>query len=397
VILSTTIQETLMLLLWSSVGGVLIAYVVYPLLIWLLSLFFGGRKSDCPTLRADQLPAVSLLISAHDEESCIEDRIQNALATDYPSDKLEICIASDGSVDRTNEIVSGLPERNVRLLAYDLRRGKAATLNSSICQIEGDIVIFSDANTLFEPTAIARLVRWFADPSVGVVCGKLVLTDSKTGRNVDGLYWHYETFLKQCEGKLGGLLGANGAIYAMRRALYQPIPDNTIIDDFVIPLFAKLKHPFRIVYDATAIAHEETAPTIGHEFWRRVRIGSGDYQSLLLLWPLLNPRHGWTTFTFVGHKLLRWLSPFFLLTAIASNIFLLPRPFYMVTLLIQLAFYTTALIGIWAVGDNRGTKLLRCATLFCSVNAALLMGFFRWATTVQTGMWQRTDREVDPA
>jgi cellulose synthase/poly-beta-1,6-N-acetylglucosamine synthase-like glycosyltransferase len=252
--------------------------------------------------------------------------------------------------------------------------------------------VFSDANTKFEPGAIERLVRWFADPSVGVVCGKLVLTDSQTGRNVDGIYWRYETFLKQCEGKLGGLLGANGAIYAMRRELYQPIPDNTIVDDFVIPLFAKLKHRFRIVYDATAIAHEETAPTIGHEFWRRVRIGSGDYQSLLLLWPLLNPRHGWTTFTFIGHKLLRWLSPFFLLMALVSNIFLLPRPFYVLTLLIQLAFYTTAFVGIWAVGDNRATKLLRAATLFCSVNAALLVGFFRWATTVQTGMWQRTDR-----
>jgi cellulose synthase/poly-beta-1,6-N-acetylglucosamine synthase-like glycosyltransferase len=333
-----------------------------------------------------------LLISAHNEETCIADRVQNALASDYPSDKLTICIASDGSVDRTNEIVGAFPDTQVRLLAYDVRRGKAATLNSSIRQIKSDIVVFSDANTLFEPDAISRLVRWFADPSVGVVCGKLILTDSKTGRNVDGRYWRYETFLKQCEGKLGGLLGANGAIYAMRRELYCPIPDNTITDDFVIPLFAKLKHRFRIVYDATAIAHEETAPTIGHEFRRRVRIGSGDYQSLLLLWPLLNPRHGWTSFTFVGHKLLRWLSPFFLLTAIVSNIFLLPSPFYVATLLIQLAFYTTALVGIWAVGDSRATKLLRGATLFCSVNAALLVGFFRWATTVQTGMWQRTDR-----
>ena len=191
--------------------------------------------------------------------------------------------------------------------------------------------------------------------------------------------------------------GANGAIYAMRRELYRPIPDNTIVDDFVIPLFAKLKHRFRIVYDATAIAHEETAPTIRDEFRRRVRIGSGDYQSLVLLWPLLSPKYGWTSITFFGHKVLRWLSPFFLLAAGVSNLFLLSQPFYRVTLLAQAAFYAAAFAGIWVTGQSRLTKLLRATSLFCSVNAALLMGFFRWATTVQTGMWQRTDRETELA
>jgi cellulose synthase/poly-beta-1,6-N-acetylglucosamine synthase-like glycosyltransferase len=255
----------------------------------------------------------------------------------------------------------------------------------------------SDANTLFAPDAISRLVRWFADPSVGVVCGKLVLTDSETGRNVDGLYWRYETFLKQCEGRLGGLLGANGAIYAIRRELYRPIPDNTIIDDFVIPLYSKIKHRFQIVYDATAIAHEETAANIRQEFHRRVRIGSGGYQSLVHLWPLLSPQHGWTSFTFIGHKLLRWLSPFFLLGAAATNVFLLPRPLYLGIMIGQVCFYITALVGIWVTGDSWLVKIFRGVSLFCSVNAALMLGFFRWATTAQSGMWQRTDREVDVA
>jgi cellulose synthase/poly-beta-1,6-N-acetylglucosamine synthase-like glycosyltransferase len=224
-----------------------------------------------------------------------------------------------------------------------------------------------------------------------------VLTDARSGRNVDGLYWRYETFLKKCEGRLGGLLGANGAIYAMRKQLFCSIPDNTIIDDFVIPLLAKLKHDFRIVYDETAIAHEETPPTIGHEFRRRVRIGTGDFQSLALLWGLLSPRHGWTCLTFIGHKLLRWLSPFFLLLAFIVNLFLLSQPIYLATFLGQCAFYATAIVGMTLRGNGILTKLARTISLFCSVNAALLVGFVRWATMPQTGTWQRTDREADYA
>ena len=394
--MASTTFDVFASIFWVSFGAVVFAYVGYPLFLYACS-----RASDAlhpPSGEVNfELPLVSLLIAAHNEDSCIEERIQNALASEYPRDKLEILIASDGSVDRTNEIVNGFAHENVRLIAHDVRRGKAATLNSSIREAKGNIVVFSDANTAFEPRAIEHLARWFSDPNVGVVCGKLVLTDAKTGRNVDGLYWRYETFLKQCEGRLGGLLGANGAIYAMRRELYCPIPDNTIIDDFVIPLYAKIAHRFRIIYDATAIAHEETAATIRQEFRRRVRIGSGDYQSLVHLWPLLSPRHGWTSFTFVGHKLLRWLSPFFLLIAAISNVFLLPRPLYVATLIAQILFYATAFAGIWVTGDSRKIKALRGVSLFCSVNAALLFGFFRWATTVQTGTWQRTDREVDLA
>jgi hypothetical protein len=239
------------------------------------------------------------------------------------------------------------------------------------------------------------LVRWFNDPDVGVVCGKLVLTDSSSCRNVDGLYWRYETFLKKCEGRIGGLLGANGAIYAMRRAFYCPVPDNTIVDDLVIPLSAKLRHRFRIIYDLTAVACEESAPSIRQEFQRRVRIGSGDFQSLAILWPLLNPRHGWTAFTFACHKLLRWLSPFMLVIALVVNAMLARTPIYSAILVMQLTFYCTALLGFWIRGTSLVTKIVRATSLFCSVNAALLIGCFRYLTTQQTGAWQRTDRNAE--
>ncbi len=231
--------------------------------------------------------------------------------------------------------------------------------------------------------------------SIGAVCGKLVLTDPVSGRNADGIYWRYESFLKQCEGRLGGLLGANGAIYALRRELYVPVPANTITDDFVIPLLAKLKHGCRIVFDAQAIAHEETAADIRGEFRRRVRIGTGDYQSLMLLWPLLDPRHGWTSLTFFCHKLLRWLSPFLLLAVFVSNLFLLAQPIYVATFALQLLFYGTALVGYRLTGNHVVVKLLRATSLFCSVNAALLVGFWRWLVDTPSGMWQRTSREAE--
>ncbi len=381
---------------WVCVGTVAFTYALYPLSIWSLSRLFGSCRTgqfEAGTV----LPKVTLLISAHNEEKCIAARVCNALASDYPRDKLEIVIASDGSDDRTNDIVRTFAPQGVRLIAYPERRGKAAVLNSAIGEIGGEIVVFSDANTNYEPDAIRHLVRWFIDPEIGAVCGKLLLTDPVTGRNADGIYWRYESFLKQCEGSLGGLLGANGAIYAMRRELFCPVPAHTITDDFVIPLLAKLRHGFRIVFDATAVAHEETASDIGGEFRRRVRIGTGDYQSLTTLWPLLDPRHGWTSFTFLCHKLLRWLSPFMLVGMFVANLFLLTRPLYAGLFAAQLVFYAVALVGFRLTGNHGTVKLLRATSLFCSVNAALLVGFWRWLVATPSGTWQRTSRDAEIA
>jgi cellulose synthase/poly-beta-1,6-N-acetylglucosamine synthase-like glycosyltransferase len=280
---------------WVCLVAVAFAYLGYPLLILFLAHAFG-RKPKPPNPDQSRLPVVSLLIAAHNEESDIEARILNALALDYPADKLEIVIASDGSADGTNEIVWRYTERyrgRVQLFAYETNRGKATVLNDSVRRLRGELVILSDANTFMAPDAALRLAAWFADPDVGVVCGRLVLSDPKTGRNVDSLYWKYETFLKKCESRLGALLGSNGAIYAIRKELFPEVRPGTLIDDFVIPLEGKRRSGCRIVYDIQAVAREETPSTIFAEFRRRVRIGAGGFQSIGLLWPLLSPSHGW--------------------------------------------------------------------------------------------------------
>src|SRR5262245_23212365 len=232
---------------WVCLGLVAYTYVGYPVVIWCLARLFGQRRHR-PAAPAE-FPTVTLLIAAHNEEAEIEERIRSALATDYPASRLEIIIASDGSSDATPAIVRRYADRGVRLLDYSQRRGKAAVLNAAMREATGSIILLSDANTHIDAPALRCMVRWFADPQIGVVCGRLILHDPARGRNVDSVYWSYETFLKQNESRLGALLGANGAIYAIRRSCYHPIPDGTIVDDFVIPLLAKLRTGCAIIYD----------------------------------------------------------------------------------------------------------------------------------------------------
>jgi cellulose synthase/poly-beta-1,6-N-acetylglucosamine synthase-like glycosyltransferase len=381
----------LQLVFWGSLLLVAYSYAGYPLLLWLLARRFGRRAAPADLAEAD-LPSVSLLVAAYNEEAEIDKRVQTALMTDYPRHRFEVVIASDGSSDRTAEIVRRYAGRGVRLLDYQQRRGKASVLNSAFPEVKGDVVLLSDANTATDPRAVRKLVRWFADPRVGVVCGRLILTDPATGRNVDSLYWKYETFLKKGEGRLGALLGANGGIYALRRELFAPIPAETIVDDLVIPLRARLRTGCRIVYETEAVAYEETPAAIGAEFHRRARIGAGGFQSIAWLWRLLDPRQGWTAFAFWSHKVLRWLGPFFLLALLGSHLGLLDLPAYRYGLGVHLGFYLVSVAAAFAPARPRLLKPLRLTTMFTSMNAALLVGFWRWVRGTQKGTWKRTAR-----
>jgi cellulose synthase/poly-beta-1,6-N-acetylglucosamine synthase-like glycosyltransferase len=376
---------------WACLAAVAYAYVGYPLVIWCLSRIFGRRARPlaCPDA---ELPFLSLLIAAHNEEDEIETRLENALAIDYPPDKLEIVVACDGCTDATPAIVRRFEARGVHLLQLARRRGKTAALNAAVPGLRGDVVMLSDANTHTDRDAARMLARWFRDPKVGVVCGRLVLTDPVTGRNVDSLYWKYETFLKKCEGRLGGLLGANGGIYAMRRELFAPVPDDTLIEDLVIPLDARIRTGCALVYEPGAVAREETPADVAAEFQRRSRIGAGGFQCLGRLWPLLDPRQGWVAFTFWSHKVARWLCPFALVGLLVSNLALAGEAFYYAVILAQAGFYATALTAGRLPGQSRAVRLLRLTTMFTAMNTALLAGFWRWARGTQKAAWVRTPR-----
>ena len=387
----TSAQQSLLVAFWACTVLTAYAYAIYPLLVWSLSGWLG-RSSSTSLQDPERWPDLTLLIAAYNEEAVIEERILNALAMDYPPDRLEVVIGLDGCSDGTASIVRRFDDRRLRVLEYSHRRGKASVLNAAMAEIGSEIVMMSDANTAIDPHAARGLVRWFRDPAVGAVVGRLILTDPRTGRNVDSLYWKYETFLKRCEGRLGALLGANGAIYAIRREIYVPIPPETIIDDFVIPLLAKLRSGGAIVYDYYAVAREETPADVSSEFHRRARIGAGGFQSIALLWRLLDPRRGWVALTFFSHKVLRWLCPFFLIGLFASNLLLLDRPYFGWTLGAQMAFYGVSLLADLVPKRIKLPKLIRLMTMFTSMNAALLLGFVRWISRRQNAAWRRTAR-----
>ncbi len=378
------------------------AYVGYPAVIWALSRLFG-RAPVRPVVPDADLPRLSLLIAAYNEAGHIEDRVRNALAMDYPAGMLEVVVASDGSTDDTADLVREFASRGVRLLAYAKRRGKSSVLNDALPLCTGSVVMLSDANTLTEPDAARNLAAWFVDPAVGVACGKLVLVDPVDGRNVDGLYWRYETFLKLCESRLGALLGTNGGIYAVRKSAFRPIPPDTIVDDFVLPLLARQETGCKIVYDRGAVATEETPSSIASEFQRRARIGAGGFQAIGLLGGLTHPRHGWLAFAFVNHKLLRWASPFLLVFALLGNLvwvmLCMPHvgnvfhlPWAALALSLQVGFYAASLLAGMLPARPKLFKLFRLPAMFTSMNAALAVGFWRWLRGRQNSAWARTDR-----
>jgi len=376
---------------WCCAGLVVYTYLLYPALLLVLANLRRSRTPPDDLQEAD-LPTVSVLIVAHNEEISIRARIQNLLELDYPREKLELVIASDSSSDATVAISKEYEDQGVRVFDFSARTGKAGVLDRVIPKLAGSIAVLSDANTVMDPAAIKRLVRWFRDVRVGVVCGKLILTDPSTGRNVDSLYWRFETLLKRCEGTLGALLGANGGIYALRRSVFTGLRHDTIVDDFVIPLLARIRTGCRIVYDESAIAYEETPPEIAIEFRRRSRIGAGAFQSMSVLWPLLDPRQGWIAFTFISHKVLRWLCPFFLLGMAIANLILVDAGIYGMFMAAGVLFCLTALLGHYSTIGSSAGRVVRLTTMFATMNAALLVGFFRWAMGRQQGAWERTAR-----
>lgn len=385
----TTFTEVL---LWTSAGLIFYTYAAYPAGIAIAATLFGSKRTQPEPPPEAQLPSVSLIIAAYNEEETIAARIQNGLDTEYPPSDFELVIGSDGSSDRTNEIVREFPDDRVRLLDFKDRGGKASVLNRAVPEAGGEVLVFSDANTMFEPNAVRELIAALLQPGVIVACGRLLLVDPQGGQNVDGLYWRYETAIKRAEGRLGAVLGANGAIYAIRREHYTPLPAGTIVDDFMGPLLAKLKHGGKIVYQRDAVAYEETPARIRSEFSRRVRIGTGNFQSIPRLWRLLLPLHGWTALAFFSHKVLRWLAPFLMVMLLATNLILAKDALYAALLVGQLLFYACAAAGAFVTGGGIAGKCLRLATMFTSMNAALAVGCWRWLRGGQSGVWGRTVR-----
>jgi len=378
------------IIFWLCCFLVMYTYILYPALLLGLSIFRRKyRRVD-----EDYFPTVSLLIAAYNEEAVIAEKMKNCLALDYPKDKLEVLVGSDGSDDQTNAIVANYSQDRIKLFPFQQRRGKAAVLNDIAAAAQGEILIFSDANSMYRRDAVVRLAPHFADSKVGGVCGRLVLLSEAHQIDAEGerFYWDYENYLKHLEGKLKTVFGANGAIYAIRRHLFQALPSHKVVaDDFLIPLKV-VESGYDVVYDKDAVACEFAAENLSAEFKRKVRIGAGNFHGIREILPLLNPRRGFVAFGLWSHKIIRWLVPFFLLTIFGANFALLGRLVYDVLFVLQLFFYGVAFMS-WQL-DRRGTQLpiLIYPYYFVTVNIALLLGFFKFLTGSQKPAWARTER-----
>tara|TARA_R110001599_G_scaffold275451_1_gene476611 strand:+ start:1767 stop:2927 length:1161 start_codon:yes stop_codon:yes gene_type:complete len=377
---------------WLSILLIGFSYIIYPILIALAAKTFGRSQIVKEISEVTQWPEVAVVIAAFNEEQDIKKRVENLLAQDYPSDKITYLIGSDGSTDNTNQILAQFSDSRLNAQLFEVNRGKASVLNNLIELVKQPIVIFSDANTHFETDAIKRLVAHFENDRVGAVCGELNLYNVGDNDNKDSTYWRYEQFLKDKEGQLNALLGANGAIYAIRTHLYTPIPVNTVVDDFLIVMNVA-KEKYSIVYDKSALAHEEIAPSIAEESKRRIRIGTGNYQAFTRLYWALNPFIGWRFFSYFSHKVLRWFTPHLMIMTLMCNVILIGNTFYNTTLLIQIIGYS---IAIWGQKtSNKGESIpssIALLTFFVSMNFALLQGFYRFAFKNVKGTWQRTSR-----
>lgn len=366
-----------------SAGAILYSYIFYPLLLAVLPRRRRHLRSD-----VREWPSCSILVSVFNEEKHIRERIENLLALDYPADKIEILVGSDGSTDATNGIVRESNDPRVKLYAFSPRAGKPSVLNRLVPAANGELLVFTDANAMFAPDALQKLARHFADSDIGGVCGRLVF-HGEGSETDEGPYWKLETYLKKRESDVDSCLGANGAIYAIRRSVWPGIPDNTFIDDFVIAMRVREKGR-RVVYDMEAVATEDLPMSIGHEMTRRIRIGAGGFQSLLLCWRSLLPWRGIHALAFWSHKVLRWFAPFFMIAALVANIALLPRPGFTLLLGLHVLFYALALIG--ALMRRRKFVLFSAPHYFVTINIALLLGFFRFITGTQQAAWKRTAR-----
>lgn len=386
-------MDALKLIFWAALCLLLYTYLGYPVLLFVLNKIIPPRGSGTAK-KAFSLPGATVLVAAYNEEKVIAGKIENTLSLDYPEALLKVIIASDGSSDRTNGIVRSYMERHKNLSLLEFPRiGKSGVINNALRHIASEIVVFSDANTEFDPLALKKLMRHFLDPNVGCVCGRLIYRNPGGAVSGEGesFYWRYETLLKKMENRLGYIAGANGAIYAIRTGLFEPLRQGTINDDFVISMRI-VEKGFRSVYEEGALAYEDVAKDMKSEFKRHVRDSAGHYIAVTHLLGLLNPLYGVKAFIYWSHRVLRWAAPFFMIALIIINLLLIDFSLYKGLLYLQAGFYAVALAGLLSVKHKFLPFFMYVPFYLCNLNLALLCGFLKAVTGAQKPAWERTER-----
>lgn len=362
-------------------------YLLFTVTLPFVSELFKRKKPEGNG--NGELPTVSILISAYNEEAVIERKIQNILELDYPKEKLEVLIGDDGSADRTAEIIARYGDQGITLVKAPKNAGKAAMLNRLHGIAKNEILLLCDANTMFFPNVVRKLVRAFQDEKIGCACGHLILSDksgSVLGRG-ESSYWDLESEIKKFEGILDRLIGGNGALYAIRRELYTELPvKKSVMDDFFIATKV-LQKGFFCTFIPSAIGTEQTSKDSSGEYRRKIRIGRANFNFLFSYLSLLNPLRPLTAYLFFSHKILRWFSPHIFILLFLSNILLLNSG------LVYQIFFGVFVVGLLAAL----LKIVPSGYYFLLMNFAMLKGFFKAFTREKSGGWAREARSDDEA
>jgi cellulose synthase/poly-beta-1,6-N-acetylglucosamine synthase-like glycosyltransferase len=332
---------------------------------------------------------VSLIISAHDEEVCIREKLENSLSLEYPRENLDIWVASDASTDSTDAIVAEYAAQGVRLNSVVEHRGKSHAQNQTAALCSSEILVFSDANSMYEPDSIAKLMRNLADPNVGYVSGELRYRKARSAIGAgEGLYWRYETWIKRRESETGNIINGNGAIYAVPRIHFVPVPEHTGADIW-LPL-TQIRRGLRTVHEPEAVAYEETSLTASDEYGRKHRSIARALRVLIGNMAVLNPlRYGLTSIKLFSHRHLRYMVPYFIIVLFALNLFLLSSVFFRITMAAQIAFYLMALLGAWFQNKGKRVLLFYVPYYFCVVNFAALEGALRFLRGEKVQVWEK--------
>ena len=387
----------LKILFWFCLLLVAYSYVGYGILLYFLvkikRLFSQPPAPDHSVFE----PEVTLVVSAFNEQDFIRKKIENSLALDYPSNKLRMIFITDGSNDRTADIIAQYPL--IQLLHLPERKGKVAAMNRAIKFVQTPLVIFSDANTLLNPESVRNIIRHYRIPKVGGVAGEkkiIASADDQAAGSGEGLYWKYESKLKKLDADFYSVVGAAGELFSVRTGLFETAPENTIIEDFVQSLKICLKG-YVIRYEPGAFALETASSNMKEEQKRKVRISAGAFQAMLLLKPLFNVfRYPRLSFQFISHRILRWtLCPVCLVILLLVNIPLALKGgwFYPLFLVLQIGFYIISGFGWIFANRNIRVKALYVPYYFLFMNISVFMGFARFLKGKQSVMWEKSARQ----
>lgn len=391
---------TLKILFWAMLLIVFYTYIGYGILLYIiirLKRFFRGNPREAVLPPDEELPDMTLLICAYNEEDVVAEKMKNTLAIDYPKDKFRIMWVTDGSNDHTNELLKAYPE--VDIVFSPERRGKSAALKHGLRELKTRYVAFTDANTMLNPGAMKEIARQFMDPTVGCVSGEKRVMAKKDGDMAaegEGLYWRYESTLKRWDSELYSTMGAAGELYAIDPTLVREVPDEALLDDFMMSMYV-VEAGKRIAYAPDAYAQEYGSANIFEESKRKRRIAAGGLQSIWWLRRMLNPmRQPLVTFQYVSHRVLRWsVTPVAMIILLITNGLLSIMGaglFYDIILILQILFYTMALIGWLSSRYGHKSKILYTIYYFVFMNINVFRGMAYLRTHGKSGAWEKAKR-----